>query len=115
MTRWGSLIHGEGSARGQAEVMVEVRGGQIRYYAQGVFTATCTDTRHGRCVLTRSARPGRRTAQGRPLGLLLAWLAAGTSLDSKAEHWGEAMQLLTLTLGQGIVRLLQPLEKLLSF
>ncbi|CAK0835537.1 unnamed protein product [Prorocentrum cordatum] len=33
------------------------------------------DMEHGRCQITRTARPGRRAAQGRPLGLIAAWLA----------------------------------------
>ena len=55
-----------------AEVVVQVEGGFLSYYRQGVFTATCSNPLHQRCVLTRTAKGGRSEAQGRPLGLLTA-------------------------------------------
>ena len=72
-----------------AEVTLEVPGGRVTYYRLGQFTATCTSG-HGRCVMTRSALPGRRVCQGRPLGFLVKWLEQGMSLRSKAEHWNQA-------------------------
>ena len=40
------------------------------------MVAKCTIAAHGgKCHLTRSLTSGRRAGQGRPLGLLLAWLA----------------------------------------
>ena len=51
-----------------ADVTLELPGGRITFYRQGLFTATCTSG-HGRCVMTRSAVGGRRPCQGRPLGV----------------------------------------------
>ena len=64
--------------RQRAEVKLEVDGGLITYYAtKNIFVATCRNESHGKCSLTRSALPGRRRGQGRPLGLLKAWLCIG--------------------------------------
>ena len=81
---------GAAQPRTDAEVVVEVEGGVLRYYSAGYFTATCQELTHGKCVLTRTAHPGRRRAQGRPLGLLTAWLAAGHEHASKQAHWCRA-------------------------
>ena len=47
----------------------------------------------GKCRLTRGSEAfaiaGRREAQGRPLGLLGAWLAKGMYLNTKEEHDAE--------------------------
>ena len=40
-----------------------------------------------RCVLTRTAEPGSRPQQGRPVGLLTAWLAAGAAFEDRATRW----------------------------
>ena len=58
--------------------MTEI-GGRRELYA----TCPCRDT-HGSCVKTRTVNPGPRRGQGRPLGLLCAWLRAAT----KPEHAG---------------------------
>jgi len=46
----------------------------LHYGANDNFMAECNMASHLRCTLTRTARPGRRKGQGRPLGLLAAWL-----------------------------------------
>ena len=80
-----------GLARNKAVLTATVEGGLISYYAQGFFTATCKQAGHGRCVLSRTSLPGTRSQQGRPLGLMMAWLAAGHNHDTKAQHWDKSM------------------------
>ena len=76
------------SQRERAEIVVEVPGGKLTYYHKGeFFTATCNNLAHGKCILTRTSRAGKRSAQGRPLGLLMGWLALGQDSDSKAAHF----------------------------
>ena len=78
--------------RHPAELRVQVDGGFLTFYGnKQVFTATCGNPRHGRCVLSRTAEPGKRRQQGRPLGLLTAWLFVGKDLESKADHWNRAL------------------------
>ena len=58
---------------------VYIGSGVIRLYkSQGVFEATCSGDNHTRCRLTRM-RHGNPAFpdQGRPLGLLAAWLLCG--------------------------------------
>ena len=74
--------------RQPAEQRIAVDGGSITFYLlKQVFTATCRNPAHGRCVLTRTAERGTRPSQGRPLGLLAAWLFMGQDLPSKESHW----------------------------
>ena len=73
----------------RAECSAEVPGGRITYYRQGFFSAQCTAGHHGRCVLTRSAQPGRKRAQGRPLGLMMYWLSRGEGFATRADHWNK--------------------------
>ena len=73
-------------ARSKAEFVAEVPGGRLSWYFQGMYTAQCNNEAHGKCVLTRTSQPGRRAAQGRPLGLLSSWLALGQDLPTKASH-----------------------------
>lgn len=71
-------------------------GGSITFYpnknrAGGRFQAKCGIIEHGdRCRLTRTSNPPARSrrnlAQGRPLGLLAAWLEMGTVVDNQEEH-----------------------------
>lgn len=64
--------------RDVADVTVALAHGHISYYEKGDrFQATCTQPGHVRCRLTRTSRASdRRSAQGRPVGLMCAWLAA---------------------------------------
>lgn len=60
-------------------------GGVLRYYAK-TNSAVAHCTRHGGvvCRLTRTMNASRargREGQGRPIGLLCAWLAAATDPD----------------------------------
>ena len=77
-----------GARRLPAEAHADVEGGRITFYATtNMYTAQCSNARHGRCVMSRTALQGRRQAQGRPLGLLAGWLAVGGSCATKQEHW----------------------------
>ena len=62
--------------------------GKVTWYRQGLFTCLCQNPNHQKCILSRSSRPGRKPAQGRPLGLMAAWLEKGMTLPDKASHWG---------------------------
>ena len=67
-------------------------GSKIVYYANTQqFEATCCCDGHGLCRKTRTSRPGRRSAQGRPLGFLVAWLVKARTFhgaDARARHFG---------------------------
>ena len=67
----------------EAHLVFQVRDwGQLRYDTRlHILSAHCRCDNHGTCRLNRSCRVGRREAQGRPLGFLLAWLKA-----CRAEH-----------------------------
>ena len=63
--------------RSRAQLEVVCPNGIIKFYGvNGDFVATCLQKDHGqKCRLTRTARGNdRKPAQGRPLGLLYAWL-----------------------------------------
>ena len=61
--------------------------GRIAFHpAKGDFEATCCAEGHIRCRLTRRAIAGPRAGQGRPLGLIAAWLMAASDYSSKDEH-----------------------------
>lgn len=70
----------------QSKATAEVffHGHRVAYYqGRQEFYAICSNERHGKlCRKARSARPSsdliRRSAQGRPLGYLAAWLLAPT-------------------------------------
>ena len=80
------------ATRDAAELVVQLPSGDIRYYRKGNhFVATCRCEKHQdqdvSCSRKRTANPPRnRSGQGRPLGLLAAWLEAGPQLDSQAAH-----------------------------
>eukprot|EP00971_Amphidinium_carterae_P344380 6484745-Amphidinium_carterae.2 len=59
-----------------AECHVVTAHGSLKFYTStNQFVAECIQEGHGKCRLTRSALPNpNRPAQGRPLGLLCAWL-----------------------------------------
>ena len=90
----------ENSSSGSAEAVERgvvqvfyVHGGKLSlYYARRTLVAECDNPLHGKCHLTRTlrrAKRGRQTQQGRPLGLMLAWMAKGCGRDSKRHHWAE--------------------------
>ena len=69
----------------------EVIGGYVSFYSKGVFEAVCKNQLHGSCVVSRSVSaivdPNLgRPRGGRPLGVMLAWLAAH-DCKTKSEHW----------------------------
>ncbi len=84
--------------RGKGFCTARLYDGQITFYpykdgsGNGRFEAVCgNEAQHGpRCRLTRtsapSARAGTRAAQGRPLGLMGAWLAISHIMPTKEEH-----------------------------
>ena len=78
------------SSRGKAEISLEIEGGKLTFYRQGFFTATCRNVAHTKCVMTRTSQPGRRAAQGRPLGFLVAWLALSEETVDKTDHWNRS-------------------------
>ena len=80
---------GPAARRGRASAALRVPGGAIYYYEHdGRFTAVCDNALHGSCVLTRS---NTRAAgmRGRPLGLMMGFLAVGALHDTKESHWAE--------------------------
>lgn len=86
-----------GSKRGAGYRKYIVRdfdGAEVGYLVwnknAGNLDAHCTDERHGVCRLNRTLRehPLRsKPQQGRPLGLLTAWLLAGRSCADRNEHF----------------------------
>lgn len=64
-------------------------GGHILFYEKSkLFFAYCGNPGHGRCMRSRTSESSSRAdrvGQGRPLGLLAAWLR-GHNLPSKQEH-----------------------------
>lgn len=79
--------------RGAKHCEVSVLGGIVRYYAgYKSMVAHCDNPKHGKnCRLTRNTSGSNRLGregQGRPPGLLLAWLRAGGGHDvaSAKEH-----------------------------
>lgn len=78
----------EARKMGEAEVIFLVPGGHIAYYKKGDrFYGYCDVPSHGKlCRIERTARAGRRKGQGRPLGLIMAWLACGGQHDTQKQH-----------------------------
>ena len=75
-----------------------VPGGKLTYYYGGRdinLVAECRNCCHGRCVRTKTLKPPaerlavKKKGQGRPLGLLTAWLARGVDLALKSDHWSD--------------------------
>eukprot|EP00971_Amphidinium_carterae_P344484 6484906-Amphidinium_carterae.1 len=72
-----------------------VPGGRISFYmSNNLFEASCNNPHHGRCVLSRGkdgrkGKAGKRFG-GRPLGMMMKWLADGASHDMKASHWDKS-------------------------
>ncbi len=73
--------------------LLVVPGGVLRWYKKlDKFQATCCHPRHDRCILSRTSESGRKLGQGRPLGLLTAWLKWGhedPTVATKDDHWNE--------------------------
>ena len=86
---WGRAT---GSGANRPTWTCDVRGdelGQIKFdLALDLFTAHCNLPSHGRlCRLRRTIKPNARNlAQGRPAGVLLAWLAAADQYGNKEDH-----------------------------
>eukprot|EP00971_Amphidinium_carterae_P207961 4126718-Amphidinium_carterae.1 len=73
--------------RAVASAEVRLNRGVIRYHdSKQAFEATCNQ-HAGRCVLTRTSKPGRGGA-GRPIAFLSCWLDMDAS--SKQEHTNKA-------------------------
>ena len=69
--------------------VVRLRFGKISVYRkQNRFEAVCNQ-HDGKCVLTRSGKEHKgvgREGQGRPVGLMAAWLDMADCFDTAAEH-----------------------------
>lgn len=80
---------------GPPPVVVYLPEGRLAYYAHDQrFEATCRihqarrrDGSFNMCKLTRTSKPSeRRSGQGRPLGLAMAWLGAANCHETKESH-----------------------------
>ena len=61
-------------------------GGEISYYPKSQrFECKCVNAAHGRCVLTRYAKPGTSGKFGRPLGRMAYWLL-NRDQQSQVDH-----------------------------
>lgn len=85
----GPLKPSMGRALPVSELVMEFPPyGSLRYNASGYMRAQCTDPRHGKTCQRRrvcyanALRPG----QGRPAGLLAAWLLSGSNYESSKDH-----------------------------
>lgn len=76
------------TVRGEVLADMGYEGGRIAVYRNGNFAAYCSNPAHGRCILTRVRHAGRKKAQGRPCGLLAAWLALSDdpAITTKKAH-----------------------------
>ena len=86
--RAGSSVVASSFDRGVAEEVVRLPcGSQIRFYEKGArFQATCG--LHINCVLTRTGKASKlasRRGQGKPLGLLMAWLLAAPKFKRRCD------------------------------
>jgi len=85
-----SIFGDRSAALNQVDCGAQV--GRISFYRDGRFEAFCRRPGHVRCRLTRTSKPNNslgNEGQGKPVGLLLAWLMCevpGASLSSKDEH-----------------------------
>lgn len=79
------------AGRGRADVLCRFAGGEIVWYKHRRFEAVCRvcpKTPSGKpCKLSKVSYEGANKAQGRPLGLLAAWLEAGHQcMTDGADH-----------------------------
>ena len=58
----------------------------VWYKLSRTFYAYCKGYGHGPCRCNRKSRPGRRKAQGRPLGFLYWWVMQGHRHDCQMAH-----------------------------
>ena len=69
------------------------------------FYAICPCKRqHGKCVMTRTLRPGSRPFQGRPLGFLSAWLLHCNRFAEKDSHMKFKPTLVQRVEGRSLVK-----------
>ena len=89
--RLAQVILNPAGHRVPAVASVSVPGGRITFYEnKRSFEARCSHPSHVNCALTRSSvgsSVSNRLAQGRPLGLMAAWLHSGSQHDSKFSHY----------------------------
>jgi hypothetical protein len=87
----------EPAARGKADAVFLCPGGRISYYLNKLdFEAVClcpSHSTHTRCVVTRQSNKYAQKSTdevawigGRPLGLLVAWLARSEPHDDRVAH-----------------------------
>eukprot|EP00971_Amphidinium_carterae_P350898 6491798-Amphidinium_carterae.2 len=87
---------GYSGPRFPADAMIQLDNnlGKIAYHrSKDAYEAHCPC--HARCVLTRTCKGkkkvrGTASAQGRPLGMLVAWLQMGEGATSREAHWDKA-------------------------
>ena len=76
-----------GGRTGQETLRFAAPSGSIVWYAHSQdMTAFCSAPGHVECRKTRTARPGIRPGQGRPLGFLMAWLEKGHEHVDQQSH-----------------------------
>ena len=79
-----------------ASVTIEDKGSIAFHESKEGFEARCW--RHRGCVMSRTAKERRgRPGQGRPLGLLAAWVMCADDASSKAQHTDKAWARATFT------------------
>ena len=80
-------------------ITVRLPNGRISFYAKkNSFEAVCSNRKHGKCVMTRTAVGSAASSTsplsgGRPVGFLAAWLAHAEHTDDKETHWNIDCQL----------------------
>ncbi|CAE7236522.1 unnamed protein product [Symbiodinium sp. CCMP2456] len=78
---------GGGVRSGEEIIRVDVAGGRLVYYGESQdLKVFCTNAGHLNCEKKRTVKPGGRKGQGRPIGFLLAWLAAADSFEDASKH-----------------------------
>lgn len=68
----------------ETRIDLEPHGNLVFYGTKLQFVAECKQVGHHRCFKSRTAVEGRRSAQGRPLGHLAAWLRHGDCEDQQS-------------------------------